>query len=337
MDPLTHAALGALGGAGVARVVDRRKVNAATGLGALAGLFPDIDSVTLLFSPLYYHAYWHGTYTHSLLLAPAWALLFALLIRCIQRHSKGPALTFALLYWLGLTGICTHIAADLLTAWDVGVLMPLSNERVSFGLLFIVDPVFSASIVLALGVIYWQARQPNPRLLVTVITLLGPVIWLSFAAVQKHAALNYAKQYARQAAPLSGHAMQAWPQPFSLYHWKLLQNANEGVWAMDLRVSDSDPLDWPFNWMQQSANAYLARNDAEWTFHPRQPTPEAETAWQHPDFQAVRDFMSYPAYLDDNNGCLWFTDLLFVVPQMQPPFQYGLCTHTDGSTRIRRR
>gem|GEM_PF-5511150 len=67
--------------------------------------------------------------------------------------------------------------------------------------------------------------------------------------------------------------------------------------------------------------------------------------------EPVRDFMTYPVVLTETmeeglsdqagkaseQNCIWFTDLLYRLPQLPSPFQYGLCKAADGSYERQRR
>lgn len=60
------------------------------------------------------------------------------------------------------------------------------------------------------------------------------------------------------------------------------------------------------------------------------------------DFVAgFREFAELPVLyrIDQNSAgtCVWFTDLRFVLPDLTPPFRYGMCRSIEGDTwRLRR-
>ncbi|MCH8492155.1 MAG: metal-dependent hydrolase [Idiomarina sp.] len=344
MELITHAALGAITGSVVLQLYKRRRKPAtqispkqAMWIGALAGVFPDIDFLTYLISPLHYHAYWHGTYTHSLLLAPFWALAFVLLLSWLwvalskpspQRFGVKQHL-FWPLYCIALAGILSHIALDVITAWSIGIWLPVSHERVSFGLLFLVDPIFSASILLGLWAVYrrWHSNLIAGCLLVS-------LAWLGFAYMQKQSALHLAQE----TVPNSEQYIAAWPQPFSVLHWKLVSADHQGYWTADVRTSVRTPLYWPVTSVRATIAEFNPPDNVQWRYYATAPTVEARDAWLHPLFEPVRDFMTYPIYVQqDELGCQWFTDLLFVIPQQTSPFQYGLCADGEDSPRVIRK
>ncbi|MGX5915584.1 metal-dependent hydrolase [Aliidiomarina sp. Khilg15.8] len=345
MDPLTHGVLGGIAGVAAWRLNRRRRTagscvtskRKALGIGVLAGLFPDIDIVTFFFNPLYYDAYWHGTYTHSLILAPFWAGVLTLTFVWLGRRLFHHSCAWGLIFLICLLAIGTHIAADVITAWDIGVLMPIIDERVSFGVLFIIDPVFTLLTILLLVAL----ARPWARIFVLVCLCL-PLSWIALASSYKYQALQLAERTLHEIteAPSRG-ALAAWPQPFSLSHWKLVYSDESGSWSANVRISERPPLRWPLRWMARSAEGYALKVPGEtslpWRFHPQHPTPASKEAWERPEFQAVRDFMTYPVFLrQDNQGCVWFTDWLFVVPALEPPFQYAACQSSEDHWHVKR-
>ncbi|RUO29491.1 metal-dependent hydrolase [Aliidiomarina sanyensis] len=339
MDPVTHAALGALAGVGVQRLHARKthrlqKVTSMTPgqalwIGAGAGLFPDIDILTFLIDPLAYHALWHGTYTHSLLLAPLWAGLYAFgiysLFHYFQRSKARELPAFGLLFMVSLLGILSHIGADLLTAWDVGIGYPLFDQRLSFGLLFVIDPIFTATLLFALWGIWRQRKH------IVIPALIGAIAWIAFAHVQK----ENAQAIGDAALPEQTH-IHAWPQPFSVFHWLLIQERDNGYAVAYVRTQANSPLQWPLHWMRQTATAYKPTDSLIWEVHLTTPHAQARSVWEHQEFAMVRAFMTYPIYWEtDADGCVWFTDLLFVLPTQPPPFLYGGCWE-DRQVRVER-
>ena len=345
MDPFTHAVLGAIAGAGMGRAQKQRarsgKKDAMAGhtqamplflaalIGAVAGLFPDIDIITYPISPLYYDAYWHRTYTHSAVLAPLWALILSALVYALLRHFSVHRQSFKLIYAICLAGIATHIFGDVITAWGVGVLLPLSEVRLSLGWIFVIDPIFSLTLVLLLCAIYrgWDQR-------LTVIFGCLPLLWLGMAGVQKQQALALAQSLP---GATNENYVGAWPQPLSIFNWKLVRQDDEGIWSAHVRTTERAAIHWPVGWLQRTSEAFKHKDVVSWRYYPRHPTARAEAAWERPEFGPARDFMTYPVYLrQDTAGCHWFTDLLFVIPTQEPPFQYAACQSAEGHWEVKR-
>lgn len=352
MDNITHAGVGALCALGVVKLAKRRRqaqrlppVRNASGstttpyafsafpptwmillTGALAGNFPDIDFVTYFVNPIYYDAYWHRGATHSLVLTPLWAaLLAAILWVSLWRRRH-----FRVLWSVCLVGIFSHILVDLLTAWDIALWYPLSRQEHSLGLIFIIDLVLTSVIYLGL----WAALT-NRR--ITLMLSLGfACSWPLLAFTQQQRALEQARyiEHVPQATPkqsrpryalTDNEQIRAWAQPFSIFNWMIVRTTSQGYDTAYLRVTSRDGIRWPFKWMQQSAQAYQPKTQAQWLSFVTHKDEHTRASWKHPRMYAVRDFMTYPALLETDARCVWFTDLLYTLPNMTPSFVYGLC------------
>jgi inner membrane protein len=108
MDTLTHALIGAL----VVRATRPRpgrsgRIDSGTALlaGGLAAAFPDIDYLSFWVAPLTCLAAWHRGPTHSLLMAPVWALLLGIVVAALFR-KPGDWRSFA---GISLLALLSHI------------------------------------------------------------------------------------------------------------------------------------------------------------------------------------------------------------------------------------
>lgn len=159
MDPVTHGIAGALiGKAFFANDSARKETNTArvaVFVATLGAVFPDVDVFVDAFSrdPLAIARY-HRGFTHSFIGLPIFAVALAWLTRLFfawysQRRGKpdwAPP-SFALLFVIYLAGITSHIILDGFTSFGTRMLNPFSKDRVAWDLLFIVDFVFTALIL----------------------------------------------------------------------------------------------------------------------------------------------------------------------------------------------
>jgi len=85
---------------------------------------------------------------------------------------------------------------------------------------------------------------------------------------------------------------------------------------------------------------YRPRRQLNWKSFPRIDTqPQATSAWSQPAFALYRKFAALPYIyrMDETRDetCTWFADLRFYLPELAPPFRYGLCKyHRDGSWQL---
>ena len=155
MDTLTHALSGAL----LARASARpdapvaRRVTA----GLLACAAPDLDFVIGYVGPVEYLLTHRGV-THSLILLPAWALLYSWILAKILREPGG----WRALYGIVALALFAHIVGDLITSFGTMIFAPLSDWRAAIGTTFIIDLWFSGIIVAGLigSAVFYRSRVP---------------------------------------------------------------------------------------------------------------------------------------------------------------------------------
>ncbi|MGH9795934.1 MAG: metal-dependent hydrolase [Candidatus Acidiferrales bacterium] len=195
MDPITHGLTGALigkaffAGALSQRNPRRAELDEARGelspehtssrtgvsraaiwISVLAALFPDID---ILFDPFVPNEMFtielHRGVTHSLVCLPAFSIALATATwwwlkwrtrRKLRNSGQAAESRFS---WRMLTaiwaaGMASHILLDLATSWGTMVWAPLSNTRVAWDLVFIIDFTLTA-IVVAPQVLAWIYRR----------------------------------------------------------------------------------------------------------------------------------------------------------------------------------
>jgi membrane-bound metal-dependent hydrolase YbcI (DUF457 family) len=155
MDVVTHGLVGAL----VVRAVRSRTswpTVAATVGGALA---PDLDGVAALWDPMAAITV-HRTMTHSLV----GGLPLAAGVAAVAK-PWGQAPSFPVLAGLAYLGVLSHIGLDLLNPFGTAVLWPFATRRFGLGWLYVLDPVVTGLVVLALA-LSWRPtayRKALPR------------------------------------------------------------------------------------------------------------------------------------------------------------------------------
>jgi membrane-bound metal-dependent hydrolase YbcI (DUF457 family) len=195
MDTITHAFAGAL--LGKALFTTRRSeapaefspqsrllITAAT----IGSIFPDVDFFYQFVSRdnlaiLKYHRY----ITHSLVLLPLWAVGIALLLRWGARRLGIAPPSFGSTALAAAFGLASHILLDVVTAFGTMMWSPLSNRRIQWDTMFVLDFTLSA-LLLAPQMASWAHRDQKRSMkrasrmwaLFTILTLA--VAWLSLYA-----------------------------------------------------------------------------------------------------------------------------------------------------------
>jgi len=190
MDIVTQGLLGAALAQSAARSQEARL---ATGIGFAAGLLADADVLISSGTDPLLTLEYHRHFTHALVFVPVGALLAALLLRL----ALGPRLPFSRLYLFALLGYSLSGFLDACTSYGTHLLWPFVDERISFHIISIIDPVFT--LVLLGAVAYaWRMRRPRAAQL----GLLLAAFYLGLGWVQ-HERVEAA---ARELAAQRGHA-----------------------------------------------------------------------------------------------------------------------------------
>jgi membrane-bound metal-dependent hydrolase YbcI (DUF457 family) len=158
MDPITHGVTGALLGKGfLAKRHDRVAIFSAT----LGAVFPDVDVVADAFShdPMGIVRF-HRNLTHSFVCLPIWAMALAWLTRRVARWIGIEAPSWAMFTLIYSVGIASHIILDGFTSFGTRMGAPIWSDRVAWDLLFIIDFIFTA-IVLVPQFAAWAFAKPE--------------------------------------------------------------------------------------------------------------------------------------------------------------------------------
>jgi inner membrane protein len=208
VDPLTHLATGVI----CSQLLSTPSRWWAALAGAVFAVLPDLDYFFIFWDRLAFIRYHRGI-THSLVALPLFALAGALLGRLLG----GPR-WFKPLLILGVVVLLSHLLLDLATSYGTQLFSPFSRRRLSLDWIFIIDPYFTALLVVgavaSLAFPLWGPRV-GAGVLVTAAT------YLLVCASYHHQALNLA-QRVFQTPNCPGPSVAALPQPFSCRRWHLI-------------------------------------------------------------------------------------------------------------------
>ena len=151
MDLLTQGLLGATMAQAGAK---KQEVRMATGIGFFAGLIADADILIQSENDPLLNIEFHRHFSHSLFFVPFGALIAALLVWPFLRRR----LPFARLYLFAFLGYCLSGVLDAFTSYGTHLLWPISDTRVAFNIISVVDPVFTLILLIA-GVIVFKKNN----------------------------------------------------------------------------------------------------------------------------------------------------------------------------------
>ena len=331
MDPVTHLLGGTLAGHLLAprEPAGRR---AALMIGAVAGLFPDIDYLAHLFQDPLTVLNNHRGITHSLLLMPLWGVLLGTLVW--RRRPSGIRWRRAVL--VACAAVSAHILLDLITPYGTRILAPLDGRAFTLGTTFVIDPLLT--LILAAGLLVSLCRRRRRPALVT---LLLVVLLISFQGFNRHRAEELARSHARQQG-LQARVL-ALPQPFSAWNWKLVVETPGEYHIAHVNLGEQPllahiyPRQWPLG---RTLHSYLPFRQASWQQLPRYGPPagaeRAYRAWSSPAMEPFRRFARLPSWYasDKGSGCIWFTDRRYTLPYRRPPFLFAACPRGERQWRL---
>lgn len=137
MDTITHTLFGmTLYGAADKRELQQHEKRALFVTTLVGSQIPDSDVISRLWDTEGMYQMWHRGITHSIFLVPLFALLIYILVRLLFR------VTDIRYFWWALLSVFIHNTSDLFNAWGTGYFEPISDVRITFGVIPIVDFVY---------------------------------------------------------------------------------------------------------------------------------------------------------------------------------------------------
>ncbi len=230
MDPLTHA----LAGAALAQSVSRQTtLRLATVAGVLAGMAPDLDILIRSADDALLQLQYHRHFSHSLLFSVPAALLIAGPLYWIFRRKIG----FARLFLMCLLAYAQGGLLDACTSYGTHLFWPFTNERESWGIIAIIDPLFT--VPLGLLVLFTFFRRSRLSAWLAVLWCLSYLGWGHF---QKNRAIEVLESVAES----RGHRIErrdVKPSAFNNFLFRGLYEANGRYYVSAIRVGwFSDPV-----------------------------------------------------------------------------------------------
>ena len=178
MDSLTQAVLGAtVQGIGMGRQQGRK----ALVYGAILGTLPDLDVFIRYADPVSSMTY-HRGFSHSVFVLAALAALIAWAVK--KRYPDAPYSGWRL-FFTSAASLITHPLLDAFTVYGTQLLWPFTPTPQQWSGVFIIDPLYTVPMLLALGHAAWHGLTRNAwRGLLA--TFLWGCAYLAFGAFGSH-------------------------------------------------------------------------------------------------------------------------------------------------------
>ncbi len=224
MDSLTHLTLGACTGE---LILGKQLGKKAMLWGAIAANLPDVDTAAGLFVHGDRALMIHRGITHSFLFAIVISALLTYLAKWI--HPKIPVRSLAIFFCFELL---LHDLLDTCTNYGTGLLEPFSHARFSAEVLYVADPLFTISLLIASIYLLWGTRNRSQW---AAIGILISGFYLSIACVGKFYIDGKTK------------ATLSTPAPFTSLLWYCVIKTDRGYYTGYQSVFDHTPVNYGFH------------------------------------------------------------------------------------------
>ena len=243
MDSLTHIVLGACIGEAIAgKCLDKR----AMFYGALAQSVPDVDFVTAFFLHGAENVVAHRGLTHSILFGIAATFFLTWFVKNVIHKTVLPYRSVFLLF---AVNIFVHLFIDTFNAYGVGLLMPFSDHRFTFNILFVADPLFSIAPFISFLFLIFLNKSHKRRVMWIRTGIVISAIYLCVAITNKLIVNNAVqKNLLAQNKPTDFFTT---PSPFNSLLWFVAAKDKDGYYTTYRSVFDKGPMEF----------AYFPRNE----------------------------------------------------------------------------
>ena len=232
MDSITQALLGA---SVQASLLGRWQGRKSLVYGAMLGTLPDLD-VLIDFGDAVANTTYHRGFSHSLFVLSVLAVVLAWLIRRIRPHPDYSAMRLFLTLWLVLI---THVTLDAFTTYGTQLFWPLTSAPVAWSSVFIIDPLYSLPLLLAVLVGAIAGFRGRATRWVTAALALS-ILYLGFTLAGKQMAEHRVEALVAR-ENLQVQQLFSAPTPFNSLLWRVVLVDGDDYYETLVSWFDSEP------------------------------------------------------------------------------------------------
>ena len=213
MDSVTQAVLGAsVQGALLGRFQGRKALL----YGAVLGTLPDLD-VVIDYGDAVADMTYHRGFSHSVFVLTALAGLITLASR---RFKPDPRYTAQRLFCCVALVLLTHVTLDAFTTYGTQLFWPLATQPVAVSSIFIIDPLYTTPLLLAVLAGLFVGLGPKGRRVQYAALALSTLYLLSTLAGKIMAEKAFDKALTR--AGINAEQVFSSPTPFNSVLWRVV-------------------------------------------------------------------------------------------------------------------
>lgn len=234
MDPVTQVALGAaIGTATIGRKVGARR---GAVIGGVIAELPDLDILLPAATPLDAFVDHRGA-THSILMCALATPLFGEALLRLDRRLRGHRW---LAYGMAFAALATHAVLDAFTTYGTRLWWPLSDYAVSWSTVFIIDPLYTLPLLVAMAIALVQPKRPQVALRAAVAGLLLSSAYLGWTILAQQIARERV-ELALDAAGFAYERVKMIPMPFNSLLWRGVAVGGDSYANIYVSVLDDGP------------------------------------------------------------------------------------------------
>ncbi len=234
MDSLSQILLGAA----LAEVTIGKKIGrSALVVGGALGTLPDLD-VLVSYSDAVASFTYHRSWSHSVFILSFLSIPIAWILQKIYAtHFAKRATLPSFRRWLCCTWLVlvTHPLLDGFTIYGTQLLWPLPHKPIAWGSIFIIDPLYTAPLLVG-AIVAWTQRQRAHKAIVLALTVSTLYIGVSLVS-QQHARKIAIKSLHDQ--QLNNQQVLIAPAPFSVL-WRIVSLDDENYYEGFYSLLDKD-------------------------------------------------------------------------------------------------
>lgn len=224
MDLLTQGLLGSAIALSVSRPAETKT---AAIIGFVAGLATDADVFIRSDSDPLLNLEYHRHFTHSVFFIP----IAALVISCLLWPLLSKQLPWRRLFLYSLAGYLLSGLLDACTSYGTRLLWPFSDDRISFNIISIIDPLFTLSLLL--GVLI-TLKTRHKIFMVAFLMVSGSYLLLGW--YQHHQVEKLSQQLATERGHL-GQRFLVKPTLGNLFLWRSVYLAKNRFYVDAIRLN----------------------------------------------------------------------------------------------------
>jgi inner membrane protein len=218
-------------------------------IGAVAQSLPDTDVLASLWLQPPENLLAHRGITHSFLFGVVAAVLLSL---AVKRKFRLPDVKWTALFFFFCLQLWLHDMLDTCNAYGTGLLEPFSHQRFSFHLLYVGDPFFSVSLIVAfVALTFFRQKNKQQRTKWLWIGLLPTCLYLLVSVFNK-ALVKQQVIRSLQAQHIVYKTDIITPTPFNTLLWYVVAATDSGYVVGYRSVFDKNSSQTAFTYYPKS-------------------------------------------------------------------------------------